>query len=228
MDVATTKNNLEWTFSTMLHKAKKLNLDGERGELKGQCCICGIQTEYGHKKKFGASFTSYNYLIKTGTVICEYCIYLKKNSNELRRTMYLLTEKEFHTFKKDQAQEIILNIHEKVDNQDYYLYITNTWQKLGWVRMREAINHNTDNMKIVWDYDLIITSLDELKQYWDLIDPLRELKISKNRLSNGQLGAKDMMKIRDECGVKKSEEIRRKLYVWSGSHQWDLALYITK
>ena len=84
-------------FSEMLCKA--LEITPDLGELEGTCCICKKHTENGFKKKFSGNFTCADY-ISNGDVICPKCYYLVKNSNEYRRTMFLLTEDELIKFKK--------------------------------------------------------------------------------------------------------------------------------
>ena len=111
-------------FSEMLCKA--LDITPEQGDLEGDCCICKKHTENGFKKKFGGNFTCADY-ISNGDVICPKCYYLVKNSNEYRRTMFLLTEDELIKFKKKEAKEIVLNL----PNKPFYIYLTKTWQKIG-------------------------------------------------------------------------------------------------
>ena len=116
------------TFSEML--CNTLKITPEQGELEGTCCICQKHTTTGFKKKFSGTFTCADY-ISHGEVICPECQYLVKNSNEYRRTMFLLTEDELIKFKKKEAKEIVLNL----PNKPFYIYLTKTWQKIGWIRM---------------------------------------------------------------------------------------------
>ena len=79
------------------------------GEMSGDCCICGKHTDSGYDKKFSGNFTSAPFL-SPGEVICPECYYVKKHSNQLRRTMFLLTEDELVKFKKKEAKDIIFNL----------------------------------------------------------------------------------------------------------------------
>ncbi len=94
-------------FSEML--CKSLDITPEQGDLEGDCCICKKHTLNGFKKKFSSNFTCADY-ISNGDVICPKCYYLVKNSNEYRRTLFLLTEDELIKFKKKEAKEIVLNL----------------------------------------------------------------------------------------------------------------------
>lgn len=57
-------------FSHMLTKVAEI--DTIKGDLEGTCCICGTETQYGHKKKFGGNFTCADY-VSQGNVICPDC-----------------------------------------------------------------------------------------------------------------------------------------------------------
>ena len=85
------------TLSELICKHKKITV--ENGELEGICCLCGKETKNGFKKKFGANMTK-AVEISHGTVVCPHCQPLIKMSNELRRSMWLITESEFKNFKK--------------------------------------------------------------------------------------------------------------------------------
>ena len=131
------------TFSKTLLTA--LNEKPIPGELEGTCCMCGEHTNEGNKKKFGANFTCSDYL-ESGDVICPYCQHLVKNSNSYRRTMFLLTEHEFTKFKKQDLKDIIFNLPV---GEDFYLYLTQTWQKLGYILMNRARNtDSTDSVAV--------------------------------------------------------------------------------
>ena len=138
------------TFSKTLYNATQFNL--EYGELEGTCCLCGEHTSEGHKIKMKPNFTSADCL-EFGTVICPYCFHLFENTNKYRRTMFLLTNHEFKPFKKKDIKEIIF----EKQSEPYYLYLTKTWQKLGFLLMDKAYNTpESDIIKVVCDYDIIM------------------------------------------------------------------------
>lgn len=56
------------TFSKML--CQTLNITPETGDLEGDCCICQKHTTDGFKKKFGANFTSSDFVkVKSPNVL---------------------------------------------------------------------------------------------------------------------------------------------------------------
>ena len=201
---------------------KALDITPEQGDLEGDCCICQKHTTIGFKKKFSGTFTCADY-ISHGEVICPECNYLVKNSNEYRRTMFLLTEKELIKFKKKEAKEIVLNL----PNKPFYIYLTKTWQKIGWIRMNEV--YNTDNqseINFLIDYDIVRTNTADLYDMMDFIKQLRDLKIPKAVLETGNLEMHHYRKLTAEYGNQAARKILNKVKMNANNPIWDLALYL--
>jgi len=207
------------TFSKMLQKVRKH--DTIEGNLEGICCICGEKTTKGHKKKFGANFTSAD-IVSSGDVICEYCKHLVDNSNEYRRTMFLLSENEFKKFKKNEAKEIVLNLPKK----PFYLYLTKTWQKIGWTMISFCENNGSNDLIILVDYDIIHTSLLELKNHFKIIEFLRELKIPKTALETGVFEPHHFKKVSAEMGLQGTRKLINNIKSYANNPSWDLAVYL--
>lgn len=209
-------------FSELL--VNVLDISPMQGELQGQCCICKKHTNHGFKKKFGANFTASEF-VSNGDVICPECQYIVENSNEYRRTMFLLTQDKLIKFKKAEAKEIIFNL----PDEPFYIYLTKTWQKIGWIRMNDAYNHDNKNrIKFVLDYDIISTELDTLKNYADFIKQLRDLKISKKTLEHGSIEIYEYKKIMEAFGKKESSNILKIIQDNINNPIWELALYLEK
>ena len=207
-------------FSEMLCKA--LDITPEQGDLEGDCCICKKHTENGFKKKFSRNFTCADY-ISHGEVICPECQYLVKNSNEYRRTMFLLTEDELIKFKKKEAKEIVLNL----PNKPFYIYLTKTWQKIGWIRMNEVYNENNKGeINFLIDYDIVRVNLDTLTEGMESIKRLRDLKIPKTVLETGQLEMHHYRKLTAEFGNIAARIILNNVKRNANNPIWDLALYL--
>ena len=207
-------------FSEMLCKA--LDITPEQGDLEGDCCICKKHTENGFKKKFSGNFTCADY-ISNGDVICPKCYYLVKNSNEYRRTMFLLTEKELIKFKKKEAKDMVKNL----PNEPFYIYLTKTWQKIGWIRMNEV--YNTDNqseINFLIDYDIVRTNTADLYDMMDFIKQLRDLKIPKAVLETGNLEMHHYRKLTTKFGNQAARKILNKVKMNANGPVWDLALYL--
>ena len=207
-------------FSEML--CKTLEITPDLGESEGDCCICKKHTENGFKKKFSGTFTCADY-ISHGEVICPECQYLVKNSNEYRRTMFLLTEDELIKFKKKEAKEIVLNL----PNKPFYIYLTKTWQKIGWIRMNEVYNENNKGeINFLIDYDIVRVNLDTLTETMKFIKQLRDLKIPKTVLETGQLEMHHYRKLTAEFGNIAARIILNNVKMNANNPIWDLALYL--
>ena len=207
-------------FSEML--CKTLEITPDLGELEGDCCICQKHTTTGFKKKFSGTFTCADY-ISHGEVICPECQYLVKNSNEYRRTMFLLTEDELIKFKKKEAKEIVLNL----PNKPFYIYLTKTWQKIGWIRMNEVYNENNKGeINFLIDYDIVRVNLDTLTETMEFIKQLRDLKIPKTVLETGQLEMHHYRKLTAEFGNIAARIILNNVKRNANNPIWDLALYL--
>ena len=207
-------------FSKMLCKA--LEITPDLGELEGTCCICKKHTENGFKKKFSGNFTCADY-ISNGDVICHKCYYLVKNSNEYRRTMFLLTEDELIKFKKKEAKEIVLNL----PNKPFYIYLTKTWQKIGWIRMNEVYNENNKGeINFLIDYDIVRVNLDTLTETMKFIKQLRDLKIPKTVLETGQLEMHHYRKLTSKFDNNVARNYIKMIKNNANNPIWDLALYL--
>lgn len=207
-------------FSEMLCKA--LDITPEQGDLEGDCCICKKHTTTGFKKKFSGNFTCADY-ISNGDVICHKCYYLVKNSNEYRRTMFLLTEDELIKFKKKEAKEIVLNL----PNKPFYIYLTKTWQKIGWIRMNEVYNENNKGeINFLIDYDIVRVNLDTLTETMKYIKQLRDLKIPKTVLETGQLEMHHYRKLTSKFDNNVARNYIKMIKNNANNPIWDLALYL--
>lgn len=209
-------------FSDLLSEV--LHVDLPQGDLQGQCCICKKHTNQGFKKKFGANFTASEY-VSNGNVICPECNHLVENSNTYRRTMFLLTEHEFLTFKKNEAENIIFNL----PNEPFFIYLTRTWQKIGWIRMNDAFNLNNKGIiHFVMDYDIISTTLNQLKITMNFIRNLRQLKIPKSVLETGNIELHHYRIFKDSFGNDEARKIIEAVNKNVKNPVYELALYLEK
>ena len=194
------------------------------GTLKGTCCMCGEQTLQGNPKKFGANFTCSDYL-EPGNVICPYCQHIVKNSNSYRRTMFLLTEHEFKKFKKADLKDIIFNLP---TDEEFYLYLTQTWQKLGYIRMNKARNTgSTSFVTVVMDYDIITYMPETLRMYYKLVKDLRALKIGKEVITNATFEMHHIRRMNETFNKERTRHIIKTVEQYKGNPVWDLAIYIS-
>lgn len=209
------------TFSKTLQHAT--GFQPIKGDLTGTCCMCGEDTSEGNKKKFGNNFTCADY-VSSGDVICPYCQHLVSNSNKYRRTMFLLTEDSFKPFKKKDIKEIIFNLP---SDKDYYLYLTKTWQKLGYILMNHARNSaGTKDITCIVDYNIITFTLPDLQEKYELCKQLREYKISKEVLETASFEVHHYRRLNEAYGNIKTRQLINKVENFKNNPVWDLAIYI--
>lgn len=206
------------SVGTML--CNTLNITPEKGELTGKCCICKKNTTTGFKKKFSGNFTCGNY-ISNGDVICPECYYIVKNSNTYRRTMFLLTDNELIKFKKKDALNILFNL----PNEPFYIYLTKTYQKIGWIILNEAYNHdNVGIINFLVDYDIIQSDLKTIKYFHEFLRKFRDLKIPKSVLENGELEIHHYKKLINE--YNNARYLLKELKEYVNNPVYDLILYL--
>jgi len=204
------------TLSELICKHKEIPI--EDGEIEGDCCLCGTHTTKGFQKKFGANFTAASE-ISQGNVICPSCKPLTTLSNELRRSMWLVTPNEYKRFKKDEAKEILLNL----PDEPFYLYLTNTWQKVGWIKLLQKQNKNKEGLICCcMDYDTYFITLNEIRELFELVEELRELKIPKTELESGELSMHHYRKL------ETPRETSQRLKCYAGNPIWKLCVYLNE
>ena len=137
--------------------------------------------------------------------------------------MFLLTEDELIKFKKKEAKDIVLNL----PNKPFYIYLTKTWQKIGWIRMNEVYNQdNQSEINFLIDYDIVRVDLNTLKELMEFIKTLRELKIPKPVLETGELEMHHYSKIKNKFNKHIARNYLRTIKNNAGNPIWDLALYL--
>ena len=200
-------------LSKLICKARRVQV--QLGTLKGNCIFCGQHTDYGHPGKLKTKFTGYSYL-QSGEVICPYC-YELYNNEEYRKKMWLATEHEFKTFKRNEAKEILLSSLPV----PFAVYLTKTWKKQGWITLMDKVNYSTETFFVGLDYDIVFVEKQRLIEYLSLIQNLLEQGVTKKELATGQLRVRSLERI----GMDRS--LWDKIAMLAGDKLWDLCLFIS-
>ena len=112
-------------------------------------------------------------------------------------------------------------------NKPFYIYLTKTWQKIGWIRMNEVYNENNKGeINFLIDYDIVRVNLDTLTETMKFIKRLRDLKIPKTVLETGQLEMHHYRKLTAEFGNIAARIILNNVKMNANNPIWDLALYL--
>lgn len=202
-------------LSTMYTKATKQ--EPSPGKEQGTCCICHQQTRQGHKKRLGTTFTTTDQTSR-GDVICPYCMTLKKDSNKLRRTMWILTEDKFHPFKRPELPQIL----KEPPDKPYYLYLTRTYKKIGWIIMDGLLNQPNQNIiRLACDMETHTLSRELAVQTIEWINELREkYRISKTEMKTGDVNPGKLQ----DMTVREARNLNITLNKLKGNPTWELLI----
>lgn len=212
------------TLSKLIRKARQLIPDLDRYNLnlffrseKGYCVICGEYWQSGgFQPTFGNNFTSFE-LLQGGNIICPYCNLMRK-SQDYRHSMWLVTPNEWRPFKKKDAKKILLEEKEI----PFALYFTKTWKKQGWINMMHSVNYSNQMFFVGFDYERIAVNIEEAKSFFELIEKLRELKISKYEIESGKLKPKSLLKLNLD------KDVVHALKMNSEDPLWRLCVYVNE
>lgn len=190
-----------------------------KGDKRGTCCICHRHVQDGHAKQFKTNFTTTDHT-SLGDVICKECRLLVENSDLLRRSMWILTEDEFKRFKKAELTSILADL----PPTPFYLYLTRTYQKVGWVVMDGLLNEpDNDLLRFAVDMDLYTTTHSRLLGFMGDAERLREdYGFSKTELRTGDVSLRKLKEIKEGGGDPR--EILTLINSLKGDPVWEVAV----
>jgi len=158
----------------------------EIGDKSGYCCVCGKETNNGFDLPFSNSFTGYSYL-KNGGVTCEYCYHFFRNQN-YRKKSWFATEESVVFLKREEVLETLL----REKPVPFFLYVTKSYQKQGWLDSLQRINFDNVHFYVSTDWlGSFLVNQSDVKTYHNLICRLRENKVSKSEIIRGELTMKN-------------------------------------
>jgi CRISPR type IV-associated protein Csf1 len=97
--------------------------------------------------------------------------------------MWIATKDGITKFKKDDMLGYILNPPEP----PFGMYLTRTWQKQGFFKLIDKVNHSQENYFTALDMQVIRVSLSEAKEMAELGEKLREKGLNKKELRTGDI-----------------------------------------
>jgi len=84
------------------------------------------------------------------------------------------------------------------------------------------VNNDKELFWVGFDYDTILINIESVREDFDIIKELRELKINKEEIRTGRFSSKSLMKILDY------EEILQSVLERKGSLLWDLEVFLNE
>lgn len=151
------------------------------GQKTGVCCVCGKNTDNGYDIPFSDNFTGYSFLTH-GDCACPHC-YTFFKTPEFRRYSWVATTDEVRFLKRSEIGNIILN----PPKPPFFLYITQTGQRQGWLSAFKFISYSEERFFIATDWvGTIFADINNIRNMYKLIRVLREMKVSKTALRTGE------------------------------------------
>lgn len=152
------------------------------GDKQGKCVLCGIETTAGNEINFSDNFTGYSYLCY-GDVLCEYCYGFVKNQ-QFRYHSWIASKGDIKFLQRNECLDYIIN----PPDPPFAFYITLTNKKQGWLEYyRQAVNYSKNRYVLLTDFaGVVFVELEEAKKMNDIVVFLREKKMPKAQLLQGE------------------------------------------
>lgn len=187
------------------------------GNIEGECCVCGVNTNEGHKKPFSNNFVGFSFLT-LGDCVCPWCYAFFKEQS-FRRKSWIATAETVVYLKRVDCLQYILTPPEP----PFFIYITQSGQRQGWIDALRIVNYNRDNFYISTDWTgCFCASKDKIRVYYEIISILRSLKISKTAIRTGEYTMFQYKQILQQKYEKLLQEARK--YV--GEPLWEVMCYV--
>ena len=198
-----------------------LGLSTPKGQKqKGVCVWCGREVDEVFDIKVSDNFTGWS-LFSHGNCMCKYC-FAFFSEQSFRKRSWLATASGVSFLKKDEIESILL----RPPKPPWFLYITKTGQKQGWLHCIHKVNFSSVSFVIGFEpFDFPIqTNVFEVRKLHGLLSFLREKKITKTELLTGEFKMKTYERaINGEYEEKlKEAKKQRKREIW------ELLCYVVK
>ena len=193
---------------------------GNLGIIEGRCMVCGKEVNNGLAPSISDSFTGFSYLGE-GSCFCSFCAsFFKEPKN--RKSCWIGTKEEGTIYlKKKDIIEYILN----PPNPPFAIYVTRSFKKQGWLSGMHLVNYNRDKFFILTDFvDKVFVDREEAKQKYRLISFLREKKIIKRELLDGEFRVTSYKRALEEGWGSILEEIR----FFKKNPLWEVLVYVAE
>lgn len=202
----------------IIYKALKSDL---RGNLDGNCCVCGRHTEKGFKTKDyikNARFTNFDLLKKPkSNVICEYCAYCMQNA-DLRRKNFIADCEHIEFLTKNDIENVIFDLESHVKGE-FVVCMTQSFKKHN--SFKATVNSDASKFSVqLEDNSLYI----DVGTHKDLYSTLNEMYLwfSKDEILSGDYS---YLAIKD-FGVDNFSMCESKIKQYRGSMAFDFLIYI--
>lgn len=151
--------------------------------------------------------------------MCPHCWAVFDNAS-YRRKSWIATSNNFLHIKRQEAIDYLLN----PPQPPWYLYISTSGQKQGWLTAIHKVNHGRENfwLSIESQEQPIRTSIRETGSLYEIVKGLMLLKIPKGEMMTGQFSAKSW-----EKAIKNNtEQLLRSAQKQAKKPIWEVMVYV--
>jgi len=182
------------TLGELLLKAT--NRKSPAGNINGVCVVCERYTEKGVplKECVSDNFTGWSNFF-SGNCMCPECAFLFSDQT-FRRKSWVASIHGFHTFKNDEALQVLFNPPEP----PFFIYIAKAGQKQSWLSSIHRIAYDSSKYFFSHErYDVpILFEKKKAEQYITAIEKAMSYGISKTELTTVEFKMKTWQKAYEE------------------------------
>ena len=191
---------------------------GRKG--KGVCVWCGREVDKVFDIKVSDNFMGWSYF-SFGDCMCRYC-YAFFSKQSFRKKSWVATKSGVKFIKRDEIMELLL----QPPKPPWFLYITKTGQKQGWLHCIHRVNFSSFSFTVAFEpFDFPVqTNISEVHSLHGLLSFLREKKVTKTELLTGAFKMKTY-----ERAIKEGyEEELKRAKKYAGKGIWEVMCHVIK
>ena len=179
--------------------------NAEKGNIKGKCIFCGLETDAGFPIPKKSNFTKW-YSLSGGNCVCPSCAEFW-GTRQFRSRSWVATKKEVKFGKLTEIAPTVLN----PPSPPFFIYLTRGGQKQGWLFTINLVSYSQKRFFIACDWadQPIMVEQKQAQEMFRLAAFLRKKEIGKGSLRNGNFVYKIWEKALEEGWNMKLAEARK-------------------
>jgi len=189
----------------------------EGGSKEITCVVCGWKGK-GFDFSFSDNFVGWGFM-KAGNGLCPSCYQFFKNQ-DIRKKHFLATTNGIQFLKKEGIRQVLNDLPEP----PFFLYITQSHQKQGWIGDLNKVSMSREHFYISTDFteSAIFTSKAEVDTLFKLYDEALELGLSKTEMSTGVFKITSYQKAEKQGKMELLNRVQEKAHM----PIWEVIVYV--
>lgn len=192
----------------------------KKGILQTTCVCCGENTDAGFTFSFSDNFVGFNRFYY-GEGICPICFAFFQDQ-KYRRSSFIATKESVEFIKNIDFLEKLKTLPEP----PFFIYITHTFQKQGWIGDLNKISYSKENFYISTDFfeNAIKVNYNEIIKRIEIVKNLLEKKISKAEITTTEFNSKTYQKAKNENFLDLLKEVKK----YKREPLWEVVCYVSR